>query len=359
LIASKALQMKTNNKQSLRAAIQNIKDAVDGANLLQSLGFEIKRDTGDEIRCRCVIHGGDNETAFRFKKSTKHFSCYTHGCHEESSDIIGLVCAVRKCSFKEALEFLSEHTGVPIESSDISESEAQRLCTLKDLRKTKRETDFEKKLLETSDPDKIEWMSSHVDHFIAKRTDYFERRGFPRHLLDLFEVGSTNYFSEGVRATIPIRDELANLVGVSTRIERELTEQDKNIPKYRNLKNFNKENYLYNLHNAKDYAKYFGDTLILVEGYTGVWRLWQAGIPVGVSCMGVHLSDIQRHYISKHALHCLVMLDGDKAGLKGTTQVEKALRGFVKVTSFCELNQEPSKYEPEKLNELVMKLLDS
>jgi DNA primase len=236
---------------------------------------------------------------------------------------------------------------------------AQRLCTLKDLRKTKREIDFEKKLLETPDPDKIEWMSSHVDHFVSKRTNYFEKRGFPKHLLDLFEVGSTSYFSEGVRATIPIRDEFANLVGVSTRIERELTEQDKNIPKYRNLKNFSKENYLYNLHNAKDYVKYFDDTLILVEGYTGVWRLWQAGIPVGVSCMGIHLSDVQRHYISRHSLRCLVMLDGDKAGLKGTAQVEKALRGFAKVTSFCELNQEPSKYEPEQLHDLVMKLLDS
>lgn len=349
--------MKTTDKFALRTAIQQIKDSVDGSGLLQALGFEIKKETSDEIRCRCIIHGGDNDTAFRFKKSTKNFSCYTHGCHEESSDIVGLVCAVRKCTFKEAIEFLSEFTGIPLDRS-FTEEEAQRFYTLKDLKKAQRDVDFDKRLQEAGNPDEVEWLASHVEYCTKNRTRYFEERGFLKNTLDFFEVGSTKYFSEGTRATIPIRDESSQLVGISTRIERDLLTNE-SIPKYRNLKNFNKESHLYNLYNAKQYAPMFGDTLILVEGYTGVWRLWEAGIPIAVSCMGVSLSPIQRHYISKHCLSCIIMLDGDNAGLRGSEKIQKSLSGFVRTQTYWKEGEEPSKYNLNELHDLAMGLLES
>ena len=361
MVLSMRPQLSLANKTlAMREKIDDIKDAVDGHSLLQTLGFDIKRETGDELRCSCIIHGGDNITSFRFKKSTKHFSCYSHGCHEEGSDVIALVRAVRKVSFQEALEFLSEHTGIPLDVGNLSEEESAELQAKKSLRSFRRDTDFEKKLARLEDPNQFDWANQHVKAFAKKRSSYFVERGFTPELLDHFEVGTTTYFGEGPRATILIRDEDGLLVGISSRFEGDVPEdQRKFVPKYRNLKSFSKDYYLYNLNTAKEFSPMFEDTLVLVEGYTAVWRLWQAGIPIGVSCMGTHVSEVHRYLLSRHCLRCLIFFDGDVAGIRGQIKAEKTLRGFLQLVTYNEEGKEPSTYGLEELNDLVMRLLSN
>jgi DNA primase len=343
-----------------RAVIEEIKDNIDPHGLLVSLGFDVGngRETMEEIRCPCIIHGGDNVTSFRFKKTSKTYSCFSHGCHEEHGhDIIALVRAVLNCGFIESLEYLSSLCGVNFKDRKFTDEEINLFHAGKMVKEIRRNRGFE---LETqgAQPIEIEWAASHIQRFIRDRDDYFLNRGFLRETLDLFEIGTTSYFEEGLRETIPVKDENDILVGISARIGREFLEEDKGkLPKYRILKDFDKMKHLYSLNNAKRYTSRFNDTLVLVEGFTDVWRLWEADIPVGVACMGTSLSDIQRYLISKHSFQVLVMLDGDEAGRLGTKRVCKKLEGFVKIISFNKEGMEPSKYTREDLNKIVTDLI--
>ena len=89
-----------------------LKKTVDQHYLLTSLGFELERDSAKEYRGSCIVHGGDNKTAFRFNKELGTWVCFTSKCHETfGNDIIGLIMAVKKVGFMDALRFLESLVG--------------------------------------------------------------------------------------------------------------------------------------------------------------------------------------------------------------------------------------------------------
>ena len=98
--------------KNLRNEIELIKEYVDPEFLLEILGFDIYKNTTHEIRAACILHGGDNQTAFRFNKVTKNWSCFSHKCQETyGSDIIGLVKGCLGLSFLETVTYLKEISG--------------------------------------------------------------------------------------------------------------------------------------------------------------------------------------------------------------------------------------------------------
>ena len=89
-----------------------LKLGVDPISLLLHLGFDIKKETHKELRGPCIIHGGDNASAFRFNKNTNTWVCFTNKCNETvGNDIIGLIMAAKRLSFQEALLFLADFVG--------------------------------------------------------------------------------------------------------------------------------------------------------------------------------------------------------------------------------------------------------
>ncbi len=81
-----AQRMKKNSYKDdnfeFKQKLEYIKKAVDYHYLLTSLGFELERDSAKEYRGACIIHGGDNKTAFRFNKELGTWVCFTIKCHE-------------------------------------------------------------------------------------------------------------------------------------------------------------------------------------------------------------------------------------------------------------------------------------
>ena len=70
--------------------------------------------SGREYVGCCMIHGGDNPTAFTvYEKDGKQlWHCFTHGCHEQSgSDVIGYIQGVERLDFQAACEFLGAVNG--------------------------------------------------------------------------------------------------------------------------------------------------------------------------------------------------------------------------------------------------------
>lgn len=154
---------------------------------------------------------------------------------------------------------------------------------------------------------------------LANGRDYFINRGFSQKILDRFSIGGAYFDYRGVkRVVIPVHDADGNLVGHHG---RRLDESDDE--KYRTEK-FEKGSILYNLNNAKNYV---GDssTLILVEGVTDVWALWNLGYYNTVSSLGCKITKEQASLIIKYVLNLIIIFDGDKEGMKSADRVENIL----------------------------------
>jgi hypothetical protein len=75
------------------------------ARVLESLNFAVNERTR---RCACILHGGSNHSAFSWTEAGL-WKCHSCGA---GGDRIALVRAVRKCSFREAIELLAALSGI-------------------------------------------------------------------------------------------------------------------------------------------------------------------------------------------------------------------------------------------------------
>jgi phage/plasmid primase-like uncharacterized protein len=89
------------------------------ARLLEGLGFDVNERTQ---RCACLLCGGSNPSDFSWAESALWY-CYSCGV---GGDRIAVVRAVRRCSFREALEFLNSLAGVPLGMRRASREEIAR-----------------------------------------------------------------------------------------------------------------------------------------------------------------------------------------------------------------------------------------
>ncbi len=292
--------------------ITNIKNLVDPESVLGFLGFNIIKRGPKELRGPCKVHGGDNFTAFRFNLENRTWCCYTRHCEgDKDRDLIGLVQKTTGKNFMESVQLLADMAGVDLNNQ---EHLSEAFLKLKQQQEIRKEIKRNTRALVTST------VSEEVlAEFEGKRSDYFIDRGFPREILEFYEVGGTTD-SRGVhRETIPIRNEDGELLTVSMR----RTDSDED-PKYVLLKNIPKGETLYNLHVAKHYV---GEdrTLIIVEGFVDVWALCGLGVYNVVAIMGTDIVPNQARLIWKYAENATIMLDPDKAGREGTPRLVKML----------------------------------
>lgn len=304
-----------NNKedayQNFRSELELIKEYVDLEFLVELLGFEIHRSTPHELRAPCIIHSGDNKTAFRINKETRKWSCFSHKCHEvHGSDIIGLVRGCLGLDFMGAVDYLKEISGFKGETPE-------------ELYKYKREK-AKKNFIENISGELIKPDIKFLDEKVLKRYKEYGPTLFKKHFkqstIDFFELGGGYADSQGlIKDIIPIRGEQGDLVGCSFRDIREGVSID---DKYKTF--VHKDKVLYNLNNAKKYLK--EKPLILVEGFKSVWRLHELGI-YNVACvMGSGITYGQIPIIQAHAAKgVVVMFDNDAAGIKGACNAYKNL----------------------------------
>ena len=88
--------------------------------LLEALGFDVNERTR---RAPCVLHGGSNRSAFSWTEKGL-WKCHSCG---QGGDRIALVRAVRKCSFRDAVELLAALAGAEFCASRASRAEIKQL----------------------------------------------------------------------------------------------------------------------------------------------------------------------------------------------------------------------------------------
>jgi len=295
--------------------IEKLKDLVDPSQLIESLGFSVYIDNDEEIRAPCVIHGGDNKTAFSFRKESKRFYCFTHGCESDGSgetnnDIISLVIKVKKCSFADAVKFLCELTGFDIKNSIVNQDERSKIEKIKDRGK------FIRGVLGVQELPSIS--EDLVNRYRNNGAAYFNGLGFNENIIDTFELGTMTDSFGVERGTIPIRDEFGRLVSISAR------RTDGNAePRYKLISDFKKRKVLYGLYIAKKYKEYYNRTIVIVEGFKSLWHLYGGGLFNVVAVMGRVITPEQINALVRVGFEkCVLLLDGDEPGKAG---MEKSL----------------------------------
>lgn len=112
---------------------------------------------------------------------------------------------------------------------------------------------------------------------------------------------------------------------------------------------------VFNLHRAREVAKEKG--LILVEGFFGCMKVWQAGFKNVVALMGSSLSEEQENLIVDAVGSqgkVVLLFDGDKAGqeCKDAVLTRLVTQVYVKVVNLPE-GKQPDNLSNEEIKEFL------
>lgn len=315
---------------------------IDAANyeterILNQLGVDLENSVpySDEIRMSCPIHHGDNNTAFSYHKKYKKWRCYTAHCHEDYPDnIIGLVMAISKCSFADAVEWTRSFLNIDSKSLkridyDISSQirEMKRLVKPTIVSRSTR-INIDKKL------------------FANRQTSkFFLDKGISETILEKFLVTDCNDRTKPMynRACVPVVNQQNDrVIGVTGRIMMDKcplckcfhgkkcpTKYEKVVtyPKWKHF-GFSSSEVLYNINSIENNRNVF-----ICEGPKDVWKLDEAGIHNSVAIFGLNLSKYQIELlINLNAQKLIFVLDNDERGIEQTKKnianVEHIFKAF-------------------------------
>ena len=310
-----------------RESIDRMRDAVDMVELVGAK-TDLRR-VGSRWVGLCPFHD-ERTPSFSVNATDKLFYCF--GC-EAKGDAIGFVQQTEALDFREAVEFLAERYNAELELED-EDPDAERRRRRKErltalLERTAR---FYASYL---------WDSAEA----AKARAYLTERGFGEEVLREFGVGyspsawdrvsmaarrdgfdAKELVDAGVaqpgrgggiydrfrgRIMFPLSDSRGKVVGFGARSMGE-----GRGPKYLNTSEndiFHKGRQLFGLHLARAAAGKAG-RVIVVEGYTDVIALHQAGVKESVAIMGTALTQEQLALLSQTAKRVLLALDADRSG---------------------------------------------
>lgn len=312
---------------NLKDRLDTVKQLLDPLFVIEQLGFKVTHETAKECRCSCLVHGGDNPTAFRVNKDLKTWVCFTHRCHDSfGNDFVGLVRAVKGCAFMEALRYLEELTG----SSTVNRESLLRF------KQRKEQQDFVKRTLIVSEkPTSVDDLK--LKYYMPYRSQFFYEEGFSKETLDHFQIAGGFQDSDGLlKDIIPIRDDKGKLVAYSLRDTRRDVSYER---KYRLTSGFNKDKVLYNLYNCRDLIR--EKPVIVVEGFKSVWRLHDIGVDNVVACMGSSLTSGQVNLLCTYTNSVVLFLDPDEAGQLGVSSSYDLLKGRMRVNAEFIIDVDP------------------
>lgn len=283
----------------------------------------------------CPFHS-EKTPSFTVSPSKNIYKCF--GCGEGGGPVQFLM-QHENLSFPEAIRYLAKKYGIELEETVASpeqREEQQKLDSYYIINKFAADF-FQKQLFETDRGRNI-------------ALAYFKERGFREETIKKFGLGYApkewkalleeaerqqhkvdflkdlglvsskgfDFFRD--RVMFPIYNLSGKVVGFGGRI----LEKKAKAPKYINSPEteiYNKSKILYGAYQAKNAIRRM-DECILVEGYTDVISLHQAGIENVVASSGTSLTTGQIQMIKRYTPNIKILYDGDPAGVKA------ALRGL-------------------------------
>ncbi|QHT67875.1 DNA primase [Rhodocytophaga rosea] len=348
----------------MRISNEVVQQIQQSADIVEVVGdFVTLKKRGQNLMACCPFHN-EKTPSFSVSPAKGIYKCF--GCGK-SGDSVKFVMDIEGVSYVEALRYLGKKYGIEIEEQAAptdtqlqQQHEKDSLYIVLNYAKN-----YYQNLL---------WQS---DEGQAVGLSYFKERGFKDNTIKDFELGystdawdhftkdaiSKGYQQEILeKAGLLIRKEekqfdrfrgrvifpIHNVSGKVIAFGARILKADKNQPKYLNSPEtevYHKSNILYGMFQAKTAIRN-EDTCFLVEGYTDVISLHQAGINNVVASSGTSLTLEQIRLIGRFTQNVTVLYDGDAAGIKaslrGTDMIlEEGLN--VKVVVFPDGN-DPDSY---------------
>jgi DNA primase len=318
---------------------QTIQQILARIDIVEIVGDFVKlKKRGANYLGLCPFHN-EKSPSFTVTPSKEIYKCF--GCGA-SGNAIKFLMEHEKYSYVEALRWLAQKYDVTVEETEVSaevKQQQQLADSLYIINNFAREY-FADTLLNTEEGQNV-------------GLSYFEERGFTQETIRKFQLGySMNVWDAFTKAALakgynldylqktglvtvrneqpgdnyrgrvifPIHNQSGKVLGFGARI---LVKNDR-APKYIN----SPENEIY-VKNRVLYGTYFArhaidklNECLLVEGYTDVISLHQAGIENVVASSGTSLTQHQLRLIKKYTNNLTILFDGDNAGVKA------ALRGL-------------------------------
>jgi DNA primase len=316
--------------------IQQILSRIDVLDVVG--GFVKLKKRGANYLGLCPFHN-ERTPSFTVSPSKEIFKCF--GCGK-SGNSISFLMELEKFSYAEALKWLAKRYNIEVEETGVSPEAVQQQQVAESLYIINQfaQKFYEKQLFETEDG-------------VSIGLSYIQQRGFTEATMRKFGLGYApdkrdtftkealaNHYNKDLllktglvanrhdqlvdnyrdRIIFPIHNNSGKIIGFGARL---IKSNDK-APKYINTP----ENELY-IKSKILYGNYFArqaidkhDECLLVEGYTDVLSLHQAGIENVVASGGTSLTQDQLRLIKKYTKNLTIVYDGDAAGVKA------ALRGL-------------------------------
>ena len=321
--------------------LDRVKESADIVEVI-SAHTDLRR-AGARMTGLCPFHD-ERTPSFSVDPVGKLYHCF--GC-QAGGDVISFVQEKEGLDFNEAVETLAERYGVEIERDrEDPKAEARRRRRARLYELLQRTGEFYERYL---------WESPKA----AKARDYLLGRGLEEKSLREFGVGMApsawdqvllasqrakftipelvgagliqkgrqggHYDRFRKRIVFPIRDQRGRVLGYGARAMSAASK-----PKYLNSPEgelYRKSNTLYGIDLARA-AIARSRRAIVVEGYTDVIALHQAGLPETVAIMGTAITPDQLKMLSKLGPESVVLaLDADRAGADAMIRAQRVAGG--------------------------------
>ncbi len=317
--------------------IQQITSRID---IIDVVGEFVKlKKRGTNYLGLCPFHN-EKSPSFTVSPAKEIYKCF--GCGK-SGNTITFLMEHEKYNYVEALRWLAARYNIEVEETETSPEQKQLIQTADSLfiiNNFARQF-FSNALFNTEDGKAI-------------ALSYLHERGFRNETIEKFQIGYnpdsrdaltrallSNQFNRELlpktglvsirngdelvdnyrgRIIFPIHNHTGKIIGFGARV---IGKSDRG-PKYINTPEnevYSKSRILYGMYQAR-MAIDKADECLLVEGYTDVVSLHQAGIENVVASGGTSLTTEQLRLIRKYTNNLTIVYDGDKAGVKA------ALRGL-------------------------------
>lgn len=319
-------------------AKETVDRIIETARIEEVVGdFVALKRRGVNMLGNCPFHN-ERTPSFTVSPAKGIYKCF--GCGKAGNSV-NFIMEHEHCTYPEALRYLAKKYNIEIEEKELTAEDIEA--------QNERESLF--------------IISSHAQKYFTEQlwnTDdgktiglaYFRERGFRDDIIEQFQLGYShdqwaaftddalkagfklNYLEktgltivkdEGAkkfdrfkgRVMFPIHNLTGRVIGFGGRV---LNTQDKTQAKYVNSPEseiYNKSKTLYGIYFAKKAITQF-DVCYLVEGYTDVISLHQAGVENVVASSGTSLTHDQVKLISRYTKNVTILYDGDPAGIKAS-----------------------------------------
>jgi DNA primase len=315
-----------------KSTVERITDAADIVEIVGEF-VTLKKRGANYLGC-CPFHN-EKTPSFTVSQNKGIFKCF--GCGK-SGNSVGFIMEHEGLSYPEALKYIAKKYKIEVQEKKLTPQEIEK------------NDDRESMLILNEFAAKyFTSILNNTDEGKAIAQSYFRERQISQTMIQKFGLGyslqdkkalTNEAIKQGYklkyleksgltivkldwqidrfhsRVMFPIHSMAGKVIGFGGRI---LT-NDKKTAKYLNSPEsevYNKSKVLYGLYQAKrEIANQ--DECFLVEGYTDVISLHQAGIENVVASSGTSLTDDQIRLIRRFSTNVTVLYDGDAAGIKAS-----------------------------------------